>query len=285
MTSGCALSIALSLRQTPSARSALQTTGHGTWRLPHLLYLVPICFTLSLGGTFRNAWAGPYLTDVFGHGTNVGAVLTAVSVFGIATSFVLPFALPRWRGRRIVTATYVVGVLSALLLAFSPGASIFAASAGLAFLYAMGNVHPVAMTEAQALLPTQIRGIGLGALNTLVFLGVSASSSVFGARRASFQRGRDLWPDFWRDGHGACDCPWSLRGMSSEGYCRARGRASVRLKATSRSAPTPSSAAANLSPLRRRLRPALGCPPISPRLSARPSGKSRCRCDWSVGQT
>jgi MFS family permease len=181
MMSGCALSIALSLRQTPSARSALQTTGHGTWRLPHLLYLVPICFTLSLGGTFRNAWAGPYLTDVFGQGTNVGAVLTAESVFGTATSFVLPFALLRWRGRRIVTATYVVGVLSALLLAFSPDASIFAASAGLAFLYAMGNVHPVAMTEAQALLPNQVRGIGLGALNTLVFLGVSASSSVFGA--------------------------------------------------------------------------------------------------------
>ncbi|MDC9836332.1 hypothetical protein [Rhizobium binxianense] len=80
-----------------------------------------------------------------------------------------------------MTATYAVGVLSALLLAFSPGASIFAASAGLAFLYAMGNVHPVAMTEAQALLPNQIKGIGLGALNTLVFLGVSASSSVFGA--------------------------------------------------------------------------------------------------------
>ncbi|WP_260693131.1 MULTISPECIES: hypothetical protein [Rhizobium] len=50
----------------------------------------------------------------------------------------------------------------------------------MALLYAMGNVHPVAMTEAQALLPYRMRGIGLGALNTLVFLGVSASSSVFG---------------------------------------------------------------------------------------------------------
>ncbi|ASS53292.1 MFS transporter [Rhizobium leguminosarum] len=161
----CALSIAASLRRTPSARSALQTTEGGTWRLPKLLYLVPICFTLSLGGTFRNAWAGPYLTGVF----------------GIATSFALPFALLRWRSRTIVTATYMVGLLSALLLAFTPGFSILSASAGLALLYAMGNVHPVAMTEAQALLPIRMRGIGLGALNTLVFLGVSASSSVFGA--------------------------------------------------------------------------------------------------------
>jgi hypothetical protein len=45
----------------------------------------------------------------------------------------------------------------------------------------MGNIHPVAMTEAQTLLPSNMRGVGLGALNTLVFLGVSASSSIFGA--------------------------------------------------------------------------------------------------------
>ncbi|WP_245483553.1 MFS transporter [Rhizobium leguminosarum] len=178
---GCAFSIAATLRQTPSSTNAVQANGAGSWRLPHLLYLVPICFTLALGGTFRNAWAGPYLTDVFGHRTDVGTVLSAVSVFGIATSFALPFALLRWHGRTIVTATYVVGLLSAVVLAFSPGSSIFEASAGLALLYAMGNIHPVAMTEAQTLLPSNMRGVGLGALNTLVFLGVSASSSIFGA--------------------------------------------------------------------------------------------------------
>ncbi len=151
-----------------------------TWRFPNLVYLVPICFTLSLGGTFRNAWAGPYLTDVFGNGADVGMVLTAISAFGIATSFALPFALLRWNGRSIVTGTYVVGLLCAVLLAFLPGASILAATAGLGLLYAMGNVHPAVMTEAQVLLPDRMRGIGLGALNTLVFLGVSVSSSVFG---------------------------------------------------------------------------------------------------------
>ncbi|RWY77901.1 MFS transporter [Rhizobium leguminosarum] len=180
MMLACALAVATSLRHALPARSSQQTTGGAPWRLPRLAYLIPICFTLSLGGTFRNAWAGPYLTDIFGHGTDTGAVLTAVSVVGIATSFALPFALLRWRGQTIVTATYVVGLLSGLLLAVSPDISIYAASAVLALLYAMGNVHPVAMTEAQALLPYQMRGVGLGALNTLVFLGVSASSSVFG---------------------------------------------------------------------------------------------------------
>ncbi len=180
MMVGCALSIATTLRQTPCRMSALAAEESGTWRVARLLYLVPICFTLSLGGTFRNAWAGPYLTGVFGQGTDVGTVLTAVSVFGIATSFILPFALLRWQGRTIVTATYVVGALSAAFLACWPGASIAAASAGLAILYAMGNIHPVVMTEAQAMLPGRMRGIGLGGLNTLVFLGVSASSSIFG---------------------------------------------------------------------------------------------------------
>jgi hypothetical protein len=84
-------------------------------------------------------------------------------------------------GRTLVTATYVIGLLRAALLALSPGSSVFAASAGLALLYAVGNIHSVAMTEAQALLPDRMRGIGLGALNTLVFLGVSASSAIFGA--------------------------------------------------------------------------------------------------------
>ncbi|MET3858638.1 hypothetical protein [Rhizobium sp. OAE497] len=36
------------------------------------------------------------------------------------------------------------------------------------------------MTEAQAIPPGRMRGIGLGGLNTLVFLGVSSSSSIFG---------------------------------------------------------------------------------------------------------
>jgi len=44
----------------------------------------------------------------------------------------------------------------------------------------MGNVHPLVMTEAQTLIPPGKRGLVLGALNTLVFLGVSAASAVYG---------------------------------------------------------------------------------------------------------
>lgn len=54
----CSLSIAAFLHHTPSEANALQASDRKALRLPRLFYLVPICFTLSLGGTFRNAWAG-----------------------------------------------------------------------------------------------------------------------------------------------------------------------------------------------------------------------------------
>ena len=125
--------------------------------------------------------ASPYLSELFGTGTNAGAALTAVSVFGIMTSFALPVVLTRFTGRTIVIATLTAGVACALVLSASPGYGLATARAGLAVLYAIGNIHPIVMTEAQAFLPSGLRGVGLGALNTLVFLGVSASSSVFGA--------------------------------------------------------------------------------------------------------
>ena len=175
-----ALAIGFVLRAKARAELANEKDG-GRWKPASLLYLLPICLTLSLGGTFRNAWASPYLTELFGTGTNVGAVLTAISVFGITTSFALPAVLTRITGRTVVIAALIAGVTCGLILSASPGYGLATACAGLAILYAIGNIHPIVMTEAQAFLPSGLRGVGLGALNTLVFLGVSASSSVFGA--------------------------------------------------------------------------------------------------------
>ncbi|MFP3546727.1 MFS transporter [Rhizobium sp. SIMBA_035] len=174
-----AIAVALALGPTPSGageRPADERRGS----IAPLLYLVPICFTLSLGGTFRNAWAAPYVTSVFATYAVTGKMLTAISLVGIVTSFVLPAVLARVEGRRIVIFTYVVGAMCAVLLSVEPGASFPAACAGLSLLYAMGNMHPLVMTEAQASIPLRMRGIALGVLNTLVFLGVSVASAVFG---------------------------------------------------------------------------------------------------------
>ncbi|MBB3447132.1 MFS transporter [Rhizobium sp. BK379] len=150
------------------------------WSLVSLFYLVPVCFTLSLGGTFRNAWAVPYVTSVFGEHVAVGAMLTTISVVGIVTSFMLPIVLMRVPGRTIVISTYGAGVTCAIFLSSAPGFTFLSACAGLSVLYAMGNVHPLVMTEAQTLIPPRVRGLALGGLNTLVFLGVSVASAVYG---------------------------------------------------------------------------------------------------------
>ncbi|WP_413708983.1 MFS transporter [Rhizobium sp. Rhizsp82] len=174
-----AIAVCVALGKTPSAASEAPAAEHRRSIVP-LLYLVPICMTLSLGGTFRNAWAAPYVTSVFGTHTAIGEILTAISIVGIVTSVVLPAVLARVEGRRIVIFAYVAGVICAVMLSAGPDGSFPAACAGLSLLYAMGNVHPLIMTEAQARIPSHMRGIALGVLNTLVFLGVSVASVVFG---------------------------------------------------------------------------------------------------------
>lgn len=176
---GGAISIALTMESLPSDKPAPKgRTGISAF-LP-LLYLMPICFTLSLGGTFRNAWATPYVTAMFAKGSDIGVVLTIVSIVGVATSFILPALLVRVRASAIVVVTFALGCFCAMTLAAFPDLSMILVCVGLSILYAMGNVHPLVMTEAQTLIPEHTRGIALGALNSLVFLGVSAASSVFG---------------------------------------------------------------------------------------------------------
>ncbi|MET3858559.1 MFS transporter [Rhizobium sp. OAE497] len=174
-----ATAVALALGPTPASADE-SDPDHGCGSLVPLLYLVPVCLTLSVGGTFRNAWATPYITSVFGPDAGVGTMLTAISIVGIVTSFMLPIVLARVSARLIVISTYALGVTCAVLVAFFPNMSFFSACAGLSILYAMGNVHPLVMTEAQTLIPPRKRGLALRALNTLVFLGVSAASAVFG---------------------------------------------------------------------------------------------------------
>ena len=47
-------------------------------------------------------------------------------------------------------------------------------------LATFGMVHPLVMTHGRELLPTMLRGRGLGVLNTFVFLGSALTSWAFG---------------------------------------------------------------------------------------------------------
>ncbi|PDS77626.1 MFS transporter [Rhizobium sp. L43] len=146
-----------------------------------IVYLLPICLTLSLGGTFRNAWATPYLSGVFSADQRVsGFALTIVSAVGIGTSFAIPALVSRVSPRSIVTAGMAAATIAAFAMAVSPGSNIVAAVALICLLYSIGNLHPLLMAEAQELAPSKHRGLLLGFLNTLVFFGVAISSAAFG---------------------------------------------------------------------------------------------------------
>jgi predicted MFS family arabinose efflux permease len=157
--------------QTPDAKGA--STG--------LIYLLPICLTLSLGGTFRNAWAGPYLSDIFSADQRLsGIALTIVSFAGIVTSFAIPVTVSRVPARSVIICVMALATLGTAALAVAPGSSFVAAVALISLLYSIGNLHPLVMAEAQELMPSARRGVLLGFLNTLVFFGVAISSSLFG---------------------------------------------------------------------------------------------------------
>ncbi len=174
----CAVGVAFQMAPTPQEGQSEEATES---RPAGLVYLLPICLTLSLGGTFRNAWATPYLAGVFSADQRVsGFALTIVSAVGIGTSFAIPALVSKVSPRSIVTAGMVAGTIAAFAMAVSPGSSIVAAVALICLLYSIGNLHPLVMAEAQELAPSKHRGLLLGFLNTLVFFGVAISSAVFG---------------------------------------------------------------------------------------------------------
>ncbi|QND44281.1 MFS transporter (plasmid) [Rhizobium lusitanum] len=148
---------------------------------PKLLYLLPILLTISLGGTFRNAWAAPYLSDVFKlDAGSMGLWLTVISFVGIGSSFGLPLLIKRVNNRLIVIVSIALGSLASFGMAVFPAASVIGAVSLMALLYSLGNLHPLLMSEAQRVISPGRQGLYLGMLNMVVFLGVAASSSIFG---------------------------------------------------------------------------------------------------------
>ncbi|MGO4569880.1 MFS transporter [Rhizobium sp. 2YAF20] len=174
----CAASVAI-MSNSAGEKGSRTPVATGTSR--GLIYLLPICLTLSLGGTFRNAWAGPYLSEMFDADQRLsGLALTIVSVVGIATSFTIPLIVSKVPARRIIAISMGVAALATAALAINPGSSFVFAVALICVLYSIGNLHPLVMAEAQELMPSARRGVLLGLLNTLVFFGVAISSSLFG---------------------------------------------------------------------------------------------------------
>ena len=162
--------------QVSSARamSPARTRG-GLWTL------MPVCLAMSVGGTFRTSWGGPYLADVFGFDILArGNAMTVMSIAGIGASFCIPFLVRRWSPKSLSLGWQAAGVLAALLLAAMPQRSPVISVAAICLLLSVGCIHPLVMSQARAIIAPGKLGLGLGLLNSLVFLGVALASSIFG---------------------------------------------------------------------------------------------------------
>jgi MFS family permease len=143
--------------------------------------LMPACLAMSVGSTFRTSWGGPYLADVFGFDVIArGNAMTVTSLVGITASFCVPLVVRRYAPKRISLAWLVAGTAAALLLALLPAASPAFGVALICVLFSVGCIHPLVMSQARAIIAPQRLGLGLGVLNSLVFLGIALTSACFG---------------------------------------------------------------------------------------------------------
>jgi predicted MFS family arabinose efflux permease len=143
--------------------------------------LAPACLAMSVGGTFRTSWGGPYLADVF-HFDIVarGNAMTIASVVGTGASFCIPVMVRYWAPKRISLIWLLAGALAALVLAVVPDASSALGVGLICVLFSVGSIHPLVMSQARAIVPASRLGLALGLLNSLVFLGVALASGGFG---------------------------------------------------------------------------------------------------------
>jgi MFS family permease len=162
--------------------------SHSSTNVGFLILLSPIFLSASLGTVFRSAWASPYLVNVVEVSSQEAAnVFAAVSVAGTLTGFALPLAMTRLSPGSIIGILYCVTIALTVGLALDPKQNVLFAGAVLSALYAIGNCHTIAMAEAQPAISGQRRGMILGLLNGLGFVGVAAFSPLFGLIARAFE--------------------------------------------------------------------------------------------------
>jgi predicted MFS family arabinose efflux permease len=149
--------------------------------VPAMWTLIPMCLAMAAGTSFRNAWGGPYLADVFSldAGTR-GIALAGLSFGALVAAAVLPWFLRRYSIRSSIQGWTVMTLLAAMALVIFPDGALIPNLGLLAALATIGVLHPLVMTHGRLLLAPEIRGRGLGLLNSFVFLGSALASWVFG---------------------------------------------------------------------------------------------------------
>ncbi|MGJ7579363.1 MFS transporter [Variovorax sp. RHLX14] len=173
--------------------AALLRGSAGLLKLPAMWTLIPLCVALAAGTTFRNAWGGPYLADVFGlDAGSRGLMLALVSLGGFATALLLPLLVRRKGIKTTILGWALMSFICGAMLSHWPDAGLVPGVLLLTLLATVGMVHPLVMAHGRGMVSKSLRGRGLGVLNTFVFLGSAATSWAFGLiADASLRNGWD----------------------------------------------------------------------------------------------
>jgi len=174
--------------QQESVATALRSSTR-LLNMPALWTLIPLCMAMAAGTTFRNAWGGPYLASVFGlHAGPRGLALAVLSVGAFCAAMALPWLVRLLSMRETVLGWSCATVVAGMALAAWPGAALVGNVALLTMLGTLGVLHPLVMSHGRLLLSPEMRGRGLGILNTFVFLGSALTSWTFGLIADAGQR-------------------------------------------------------------------------------------------------
>ena len=183
ITAAAAVSLLRGSRPVPKKeiREQAQIVDRGTSRNAAFVTLLPVCFAMSAGGTFRTSWGGPFFADVFHLDTvAIGRVMTAASVTALFVSVVIPLLVRKIPLKTLALTGMSLGVLAAALLVAMPAYSALLSASLVCVLFSVGAIHPLVMSQARAISAAHSLGLRLGVLNSTVFLGVAVTSNCFG---------------------------------------------------------------------------------------------------------
>ncbi|MFD1883771.1 MFS transporter [Paracoccus pacificus] len=166
-----AAAIAATVRDPERIAHPAQARGLGLTeilRLPGMWVLLAlITFAYAPTAGIRGLWAGPYLRDVFGMGTEgIGQVTLAMGIALIVGTFLYD-PVDRLTGSRRRTIVLGTGMqLAALLgLCLWPGGGIWPAAILLAATSFFGASYPAIMAHGRTALPPHLIGRGVTLIN------------------------------------------------------------------------------------------------------------------------
>lgn len=87
----------------------------------------------------------------------------------------------RWSPKAVGIGGLILGLVCGMALAIAPAMNTVAAVAMMSIWFGVGGIHPLVMAQGRQVIPAQAGGLGLGILNSCVFLGIALASSGFGA--------------------------------------------------------------------------------------------------------